>query len=168
MLSNEELMIVLRRQINSDVDQRATAINGTTGRDRLFGHLWARRFQILCRREKIRLPILGLPARKLVTSMSDLSLLQSTKLKAEKQRWTLAWSGGWGWRLAVSYKMIVHDATFSLYFENPRSLEVLKRFNVRPSFLKARMAFYKAANYTVVIYVQKGATYTDIKCLLAP
>jgi len=80
MLSNEELMIVLRRQINSDVDQRATAINGTTGRDRLFGHLWARRFQILCRREKIRnvlwLPILGLPARKLVTSMSDLSLLQ--------------------------------------------------------------------------------------------
>ena len=44
--------------------------------------------------------------------------------------------------LAVSYKMYVHDAAFSLYFENPRSLEVLRRLNVRPSLLKARMAFY--------------------------
>jgi hypothetical protein len=80
MLSNEEFMIVLRRQINSDVDQRATAIDGTTDRDRLFGHLWARRFQILYRKEKIQnllgILILGLPARKLITSRSDLSLLQ--------------------------------------------------------------------------------------------
>jgi hypothetical protein len=89
MLSNEELMIVFRRQINYNVDQRATAIDVTTGRDRLFGHLWARRFQILCRKEKIQtllgVPILGLPARKLVTPVSDLPFLQSTKIKTEKQ-----------------------------------------------------------------------------------
>ena len=80
MLSNEELVIVLRRQINSDADRAATATNRTTGGDRLFDHLWTRRFQILCRRNKIQtllgVPILGLPARKLVTTMSDLSLLQ--------------------------------------------------------------------------------------------
>jgi len=34
--------------------------------------------------------------------------------------------------------------------------------------VQPRMAFYITANYTVVMYVQKGATYTHIKCLLAP
>jgi len=40
-------MMVWRRHVNSDVDQRATAIDRTTGGDRLFGYLWARRFHIL-------------------------------------------------------------------------------------------------------------------------
>jgi hypothetical protein len=45
MLSNEELLIALRRQINFERDQKAAAIDQTTGRDRLverdrvFGHL---------------------------------------------------------------------------------------------------------------------------------
>jgi hypothetical protein len=39
MLSNEELLIALRRQINFDRNQKAAAIDQTTGRNRLFGHL---------------------------------------------------------------------------------------------------------------------------------
>jgi hypothetical protein len=35
MLSNEEILIVLRRKINSDRDQKAAAMDQTTGRDRL-------------------------------------------------------------------------------------------------------------------------------------
>ena len=46
MLSNENLLIVLRRQINFDSDQKAVTISQKIGRDRLvdrdqlFGHLW--------------------------------------------------------------------------------------------------------------------------------
>jgi hypothetical protein len=38
MVSNEELLIVLGRQINFDRDQKAAAIDQTAGRDRLYGH----------------------------------------------------------------------------------------------------------------------------------
>jgi hypothetical protein len=37
MPSNKGILVVLRWQINFDRDQKATAINGTTGSDRLFG-----------------------------------------------------------------------------------------------------------------------------------
>jgi hypothetical protein len=38
ILSNGKSFIILRRQINFDRDQKAAAIDQTTGRDRLFGH----------------------------------------------------------------------------------------------------------------------------------
>jgi hypothetical protein len=40
MLSNENLLILLRRQIYFDREQDAAAIGQTIVRDRLFGHLW--------------------------------------------------------------------------------------------------------------------------------
>jgi hypothetical protein len=44
MPSNEGLLVVLRWQINFDSDQNANAINGKTGRDRLFDHF---RYKVL-------------------------------------------------------------------------------------------------------------------------
>ena len=46
MLSNEELLIILRQQINYEKDQKAAAIDQTTGckqlvyHNQLLGHLW--------------------------------------------------------------------------------------------------------------------------------
>jgi hypothetical protein len=57
---------------------------------------------------------------------------------------------------------------FSIYFQNILSLEMLRRSNLIPGLLKSEMRLFTAANYVVIMTVQKGATYTDMKCLLAP
>lgn len=51
MLSNEELLIILKQQINFDRDQKAAAIDQTTGHEQLvdhnqlLGHLWYNIFE---------------------------------------------------------------------------------------------------------------------------
>jgi hypothetical protein len=39
MLSNEEILIVMRWQINFDTDQKVAAIDQTTGSEGMFSHL---------------------------------------------------------------------------------------------------------------------------------
>jgi len=54
MLSNEELLIILRQQINFDRDQKAAAFDQTTGHEqlvdqnRLLSHLWHNIFESCC------------------------------------------------------------------------------------------------------------------------
>jgi len=70
-------MIVLRRQINSDVDQRATAEQLVTIDCLATSGLGDSKFSVGDKKIQtfLGVPILGLPACKLVTTMSDLSLL---------------------------------------------------------------------------------------------
>ena len=72
-LANGELLIVKRRQIDSDIDQKAAPIEQTTGRDRLSKHLWYNATTSATTEKKSLLPFLFIRSNLLVL----LSLLVS-------------------------------------------------------------------------------------------
>jgi hypothetical protein len=57
MLSNKELLIILKQQVNFDRDQKVVAVNQTAGCDLLFGYPWPRESDNASAAEEI-LPLL--------------------------------------------------------------------------------------------------------------